>query len=209
MIVCSSACPTCSEPVTLGGGITIENVGRSSCGPGSKTPASTQPAYRRSSTDDGEYVVGRSGRDVGSVMAESLGSARAWPRPATAAVGSGDARPKLSDRSDRLLAMSAFSDATAVRAAGDGRFDVDLHPDWSVGGRPNGGYLLSIMARAAVEAAGKPHPLAVSAHFLAPPSGGPGEISTELMREGRRVSAAARDAASGGHRARRRADHGR
>ena len=85
--------------------------------------------------------------------------------------------------------MSAFSDATAVRTAGDGRFDVDLHPDWSVGGRPNGGYLLSIMGRAAIETTGKPHPLAVSAHFLAPPAGGPGEVSTELMREGRRVSA--------------------
>jgi len=85
--------------------------------------------------------------------------------------------------------MSAFSEATAVRAAGDVRFEVDLHPDWSVGGRPNGGYLLSIMGRAAVEASGKPHPLAISAHFLAPPSGGPGEVSTELMREGRRVSA--------------------
>ena len=77
MSVCSRAWPRCSEPVTLGGGMTIENVGRPSGGPGLKTPASTQPAYLRSSTDDGEYVVGRSGRDVGSVMAQSLGSARA------------------------------------------------------------------------------------------------------------------------------------
>src|SRR5689334_15637071 len=89
MIVCSSACPTCSEPVTLGGGITIENVGLSSCGPGLKTPASIQPAYLRSSTDDGEYVVGRSGRELGSVIAESLGSVRVGACPATVPVGLG------------------------------------------------------------------------------------------------------------------------
>src|SRR3954454_5194173 len=102
MIVCSSAWPTCSEPVTLGGGITIENVGLPSCGPGLKTPASTQPAYLRSSTDDGEYVVGSSGRVVGSVMAQSLGSARAVPDSATGGCGLGDAGPKSSDPSARL-----------------------------------------------------------------------------------------------------------
>src|SRR5690349_20935547 len=122
MIVCSSAWPTCSEPVTLGGGITIENVGRSSCGPGSNTPASTQPAYLRSSTDDGEYVVGRSGREVGSVIAESLGSARAGPCPVTGAVRLWTPVRNCRTRLSGWLAMSTFSDATAVQAAGDGRF---------------------------------------------------------------------------------------
>jgi acyl-CoA thioesterase len=85
--------------------------------------------------------------------------------------------------------MSAFDEATAVRDAGSGRYEVDLHPGWSVGGRPNGGYLMAVIARAAAAAAGQPDPLAVSAHFLAPPSGGPAEVTTEVMRQGRRISA--------------------
>ena len=85
--------------------------------------------------------------------------------------------------------MSAFDLATTVRPAGAGRYAVDLHPGWSVGGRPNGGYLLTVIGRAALDASGRPDPLAMSAHFLAPPAGGPAEVTTELTREGRRVSA--------------------
>src|SRR4051794_28360333 len=87
-----------------------------------------------------------------------------------------------------LTAVSAFNNATAVRPRQDGRvYDVDLDLGWSIGGKPNGGYLLAILARAATEAVGRPHPLAVSGHFLRPPDGGPAEVRVEAVKTGRTV----------------------
>ena len=57
-------------------------------------------------------------------------------------------------------------------------------------GRPNGGYLLALVARTGVETAGQPHPLAVSAHFLAPAAPGPAELEVHRPRAGRSLSTA-------------------
>ncbi|HET7530274.1 MAG TPA: thioesterase family protein [Mycobacteriales bacterium] len=96
--------------------------------------------------------------------------------------------------------MSAFAAATAVRRRGDGApddrgvveswYDAELDAGWSVGGRPNGGYLLAVMANAALDAADRPHALATSGHFLRSPTGGPAEVRVEVMKTGRTVSAA-------------------
>ena len=95
--------------------------------------------------------------------------------------------------------MSGFAAATAVRrhdatdydvSARWLRYDVDLDAGWSIGGRPNGGYLLAVLANAATDAVHRPHALATSGHFLRPPSGGPAEIRVEVMKEGRTVSTA-------------------
>ena len=89
--------------------------------------------------------------------------------------------------------MSAFATATAVRRRSDGEplvFDADLDLGWSIGGKPNGGYLLAILARAAADAVDKPHPLAVSGHYLRPPDGGPAEVRVEVVKTGRTVSTA-------------------
>lgn len=85
---------------------------------------------------------------------------------------------------------SAFAAATAVRrsATDETCFHADLDAGWSIAGKPNGGYLLAVLGRAAVTAAGVPHPLAVSGHFLRPPEGGPAEIRTEVVKAGRTVS---------------------
>ncbi|MBV9099030.1 MAG: thioesterase family protein, partial [Frankiaceae bacterium] len=84
--------------------------------------------------------------------------------------------------------MSAFASATAVRRRNETTYDVELDLGWSIGGRPNGGYLLAVIARAAVDAAGRDHPLAVSGHFLRPPAGGPAEVRTEVVKAGRTVT---------------------
>jgi hypothetical protein len=90
--------------------------------------------------------------------------------------------------------VSGFTTATAVIARGDGAtYDVTLDPLWTVAERPNGGYLLAVLARAgvaAVTAAGgdHPHPLAASAHYLAAPTSGPAEVVTEVLRTGRTAS---------------------
>ena len=87
--------------------------------------------------------------------------------------------------------MSGFETATAVRRRGDTTtYDVDLDAGWSIGGKPNGGYLLAVVANAALDAVDRPHALATSGHFLRPPSGGPAELRVEVMKTGRTVSTA-------------------
>jgi hypothetical protein len=84
--------------------------------------------------------------------------------------------------------------ASAVEPLGDGRYGAVLDPGWSIGTKPNGGYLLTVLARAAVAGAAVgaiadlPHPAAVSAHFLAAPDPGPAEVAVEVLRHGRSAS---------------------
>jgi acyl-CoA thioesterase len=87
--------------------------------------------------------------------------------------------------------MTHFQDETAIRPGADpGTYDTALSPRWAIGGKPNGGYTLSIIARAACDAVGAAHPLAVSAHYLRAPDSAAAEIRTEVVRAGRRVSTA-------------------
>ena len=81
-----------------------------------------------------------------------------------------------------------FADVTALQSEAGGRFAAELHPDWTIGGRPNGGYLLAILARAAVEVCAHEHPIAASAHYLHAPEPGPVQLSTEVLRAGRSAS---------------------
>lgn len=85
---------------------------------------------------------------------------------------------------------SAFTAATAVRArpGQETVYDVDLDAGWSIGGKPNGGYLMAVLGRAATEAVQRAHPLVISTHFLRPPSGGPAEVRIEVVKTGRTVS---------------------
>lgn len=88
--------------------------------------------------------------------------------------------------------MSAFAAATEVkRQSGTGDevvYLADLDLGWGIRGKPNGGYLLAVVSRAALHAADRPHALAVSGHFLRPPSGGPAEIRCTVLRSGRTVA---------------------
>lgn len=83
--------------------------------------------------------------------------------------------------------MARLEVATAVEPVADGRYAAALDPLWSIGTKPNGGYLLSVLARAATAAAGPeaPHAVAVSAHFLAAPEPGPAEVEVTVLRRGR------------------------
>lgn len=90
---------------------------------------------------------------------------------------------------------SEFDTATAVEAIdGDrSRFAINLDAGWTVGPRPNGGYLLAAVARAAGQAlagSGSTHrdPLAATAHYLHAPDIGQAEVRTEVLRTGRGAS---------------------
>jgi acyl-coenzyme A thioesterase PaaI-like protein len=81
-----------------------------------------------------------------------------------------------------------FSAVSAVTERAPGRFSAELDPQWTIGGKPNGGYLLSILARAAASVSVHDHVTAASAHYLHSPEPGPVQIETELLRSGRSAS---------------------
>ena len=83
-----------------------------------------------------------------------------------------------------------FDAATAIRpAAQDGLFDVAIHPLWAVGDKPNGGYLLALMARCALavgqEVEGRWSVVSSSVTYLRPPEAGPGRVRATVLRTGR------------------------
>lgn len=80
-----------------------------------------------------------------------------------------------------------FADVATVTEEGPGRFRADVDAGWTIGGRPNGGYLLALMGQAACGTGLQPHPVAASAHFLRSPVPGPAVVETELVRSGRAV----------------------
>lgn len=83
-----------------------------------------------------------------------------------------------------------LEEATRLEPLGDGRFGIDLDTDFAImGNRPNGGYLLTSLGRAAVAAAGA-HPFVVAAgvQYGSSPGLGPAVITTEVHRVGRTAS---------------------
>jgi acyl-CoA thioesterase len=84
-----------------------------------------------------------------------------------------------------------FAEATAVERTADGRYTATIEPGWDIAGNANGGYLLSIVARAITDATEQPDPLTVTGHFLAPGHPGPVDVDVVVHRRGRRHSTAA------------------
>lgn len=89
--------------------------------------------------------------------------------------------------------MRDFDAATSIAPSGEGRWAAAIRPGWDIGGRANGGYLLALAGRAGLLATGRPHPLAVSAHFLHAPEPGPVEAVIRVLRDGRSTGTAAVD----------------
>jgi len=85
--------------------------------------------------------------------------------------------------------VATFDKATAIQPAADGTFAVELDPEWTIGGRPHGGYLLAVLGRAALAATpDHPHPLSASAVYASSPNVGPATVSVEVIRRGRLAS---------------------
>jgi len=84
----------------------------------------------------------------------------------------------------------------ADRADGHATYDIGVDPGWVIGDKPNGGYLLATMARAAIagtasnEGPAHPHPIAASATYISSPTPGPAQVEVEVLRRGRRMSQA-------------------
>ena len=84
--------------------------------------------------------------------------------------------------------LTTFAEVSSVRDLADGRYQAELHPEWTIAGKPNGGYLLALLGRAAAATTSHAHVLAASAHYLRPPVPGPATIGAELLRAGRTAS---------------------
>lgn len=81
-----------------------------------------------------------------------------------------------------------FDQATAVvLGAVAGRYTGSIAPGWDIGGNANGGYLLAIAVNAMRHAAGRTDPVTVTAHYLAPGRPGTVEVSTEVIKTGKRL----------------------
>ena len=86
------------------------------------------------------------------------------------------------------LSPGRFADVSSIAPAGPGRFETEVHPDWTLGGKPNGGYLLAILGRAAGAAGPHPDVIAASAHYLRSPGPGTVSVEAEVLRAGRGAS---------------------
>ena len=105
--------------------------------------------------------------------------------------------------------MTGMTSATpAAEATGPNRFDevcrvwpvehgvgfaAEVDPEWSIAGKPNGGYLLALCAQAAaaqLREAGEHHPhvIAASATYLSATPFGPVRLEVEELRRGRSSS---------------------
>src|SRR3954454_5407663 len=77
-----------------------------------------------------------------------------------------------------------FSDVTALQPVDEGRFRADVDAEWTIGGKPNGGYLLAMLGRAAVAVTDQDHVIAASAHYLRSPDPGPVDTEARVLRAG-------------------------
>ena len=80
--------------------------------------------------------------------------------------------------------MSEFDDATHVEADGS----AAIHDGWDINGNANGGYLLALAANHLRAVSGRPDPLSVTGHYLAPGTPGPVQVDATVVKSGRRFS---------------------
>ncbi len=85
---------------------------------------------------------------------------------------------------------TAFRRDTAVTPRGDGRYDVEIAPQWRAGRGPHGGYLAAMILRALTDAVGDATraPRSLTIHYARAPQWGPARIHTIVERAGRSLS---------------------
>lgn len=84
----------------------------------------------------------------------------------------------------RLVLVSEFDDAIALDGEGCGH----IHAGWDIGGNANGGYLLALAANGLRRVAGRPDPVSITAHYLAPGTPGEAVVRGEVVKAGRRFT---------------------
>jgi acyl-Coa thioesterase superfamily protein/acyl-CoA thioesterase superfamily protein len=85
-------------------------------------------------------------------------------------------------------ARRRFSEVSAVRQVTPLTFEVEIDANWTIGGKPNGGYLLAMLGRCAIDLSPHAGALAASAHYLRAPEPGAATVEATLLRAGRSAS---------------------
>jgi acyl-CoA thioesterase len=81
--------------------------------------------------------------------------------------------------------MTKFDDATEAIRVDDSTYDVCLDAGYAMGAALNGGYMMAVLLRAAVDASPHAHPVSTSAQFLRVARPGPATVRLEQVRSGR------------------------
>jgi acyl-Coa thioesterase superfamily protein/acyl-CoA thioesterase superfamily protein len=81
-----------------------------------------------------------------------------------------------------------FDRATESTLISEGTFAAEIEDGWDINGNANGGYLLALAVRAMRDASGRPDPISVTAHYLAPGKPGPVTIETATVKAGRQLA---------------------
>jgi hypothetical protein len=84
--------------------------------------------------------------------------------------------------------MTKFDEATQAIRVDETTYDVCLDPGYSIGGPINGGYLMAVVLRAAVDASPFEHPVSTTAQFLKAPVPGPARVHLQPLKAGRTVA---------------------
>jgi hypothetical protein len=83
---------------------------------------------------------------------------------------------------------TTFDAVSALTDLGPGQFGGEVSPAWTISGKPNGGYLLSMLGRAAAAVVPHDDVIAASAHYLRSPDPGPVTVTATVLRAGRSAS---------------------
>jgi hypothetical protein len=93
--------------------------------------------------------------------------------------------------------MSVFDEATAIRPAGPGRYQVRpderfaiVAPGNATPSAVNGGVMVATVLRAVLDSSPLPYPVATSAHFLRVPLLEPGEVEVTWLKQGKTAATA-------------------
>ncbi len=81
-----------------------------------------------------------------------------------------------------------YSQVSRLAESGPGRFDAEVNAQWTIGGKPNGGYLLAMLGRAAASVSVHRDVIAASAHYVHSPVPGAVVIAADVLRTGRSAS---------------------
>lgn len=81
--------------------------------------------------------------------------------------------------------MTKFDEATQAIRVDDTTYDVCLDPGYAIAGPLNGGYLMAVILRAAVDASPHAHPVSTTAQFHRAPVPGPARVHVETLKSGR------------------------
>lgn len=82
----------------------------------------------------------------------------------------------------------SYAEATSVASRDSHRYGAEIQPGWDILGFTNGGYVMTIAARAMGRETADRSIVSVTGHFLNPARPGPIEIAVEQIKKGREFS---------------------